>query len=261
MRALRLLLLETLIALLALPALAGTAYIPFVTTDPEGLDSGRSPGPGLELYNTGSVPRRYSVHFIPAGASSLGGGQLLQEGTVAPHEFASVSCCSEASGVLVVTGAPQIAVSAGLSLMFNHPQPNGIVTRLPVITSRDAIPANGSALLESLAWTANGALTSSLGILNFGSHLAHCSVTGFVDLPERFTDLQSLVVQAGSTIALPDVLGQRLGSSSFTAYTARPTVTCDQPFYPFAVNYGNDGTGILPSIITVPPSLTLGNAP
>jgi hypothetical protein len=259
MRALRLFLLE---ALIALPALAGTAYIPFVTTDPAGFDSGRSSAPGVELYNTGSVPRRYSVHVIPAGGSSLNGGELVQEGTVAPHTFVSVGCCAEGSGVLVVTGAPQIAVSAGLGLLFNHAQPNSIGTRLPVITTRDAVPANGGALLDNLAWTANGAVTASLGILNFGSHLAHCSVTGFVDLPERFTDLQNLVVPSGSTIALPDVLGQRLGSSSgFTAYTARPTVTCDQPFYPFAIDYENDSTGILPSIVIVPPSLTLGNAP
>jgi hypothetical protein len=254
-RALRLLLL--LEALIALPALAGTAYIPFVTTDPVGIDSGRSPAPGVDLYNTGSVPRRYSVHFIPAGGSSLNGGELLQEGTVAPHTFASVSCCDERSGVLVVTGAPQIALSAGLSLMFNHPQPNSVGTRLPVVTSRDAVPAGGSALLQGLGWAANGGLTTSLGILNLGAYLAHCSVTGFVDAPERFTDLQDLLVQAGSTAALPDVLGQRIGSLGFSSYAARPTVTCDQPFYPFAIAYYS---GSLPFIVTVPPSLTLGNA-
>jgi hypothetical protein len=264
-RALRLLLLETLIGLIALPALAGTAYIPFVTTDPVGLDSGRSPAPGVDLYNTGSVPRRYSVRFVPAGTiggvggvGGVGGGSILQEGTVAPHAFASVSCCAEGSGVLIVTGAPQIAVSAGLSLMFNHPLPNSVGTRLPVITSLDAVPARGIALLDNLSWATNNGATSSLGILNFGSRLAHCSVSGFVEAAERFTDLQNLLVQAGSTIALPDVLGQRIGSLGFSSYAARPTVTCDQPFYPFAINYVG---GTLPFIVTVPPALTLGNAP
>jgi hypothetical protein len=264
-RALRLLLL--LEALIVLPALAGPAYIPFVTTDPVGQDSGRSPAPSVELYNTGSVARRYSVRFVPAGTpgtpgtpGGIGGtaGELVQEDTLAPHTFAAVSCCDERSGVLVVSGAPQIAVSAGLSVMFNHPPPNAVFTRLPVLTSQNAVPARGSVLLETLAWAANGGVTSSLGILNFGSRLAHCSVTGFVDAPERFTDLQDLLVQAGSSGALPDVLGQRIGSLDFSSYAARPTVTCDQPFYPFAIDYNS---GSLPSIIVVPPSVLLGNAP
>ena len=258
MRTLRLLLLETLMVLIALPALAGQVYIPFVTTDPAGLDSGRSPAPGVELYNTGNVARRYSVHFIPAGASGVAGRELVQEGTLAPHTFAGVACCEGRSGVLVVSGAPQIALSASLDLMFNHLQPNSIATHLPMLTTADAVPAHGNALLLGLSWSANGGVTSSLSILNFGPRLAHCSVSGFVQAPERFADLQDLLVQAGSTIALPDVLGQRIGSLGFSSYAATPTVTCDQPFYPFAIDYFSAS---LPFIVIVPPALTLGSAP
>jgi len=245
-------------ALIALPARAGQAYIPFVTTDPAGFDSGRSPIPGVVLYNLGSVARRYSVRFVPAGAIGLEGGELVQADTLAPRSFAGVSCCDRRSGVLVVSGAPQIAVSAELDELFNHPQPNGILTRLPVLTTRDAVPAHGSALLQSLTWSQNGGVTSSLGILNFGHRPAHCAVSGFVLAPERFSELLGLIVAVGSTAALPDVLGQRIGSLGFSSYTAKPSVTCDQPFYPFAINYYG---GSLPFIEIVSPSVVLGNAP
>jgi hypothetical protein len=244
--------------LIALPARAGQVYIPLVTTDPAGFDSGRSTTASLELYNLGSVPRRYSVRFVPAGAIGLEGGELVQAGTLAPRSFAVVPCCSQISGVLVVSGAPQIAVSARINEQVTQPQLLGVLTGVPVLTARDAVPARGSALLQTLVWTENGQLTSSLGILNFGRRPAHCSVSGFVEVPERFSDLQNLVVAAGSTAALPDFIGQRIRSlGTFSSYAARPTVTCDQPFYPFAINYG----GGLPSIDFVHPAVVLGDAP
>jgi hypothetical protein len=245
--------------MIALPARAGQAYILFVASDPPGFDSGRSTTPSLYLYNLGSVARRYSVRFVPAGAIGLEGGELVQADILAPQTFATVSCCSRQSGVLVVSGAPQIAVSAQLFEVFSRPQPNAIFTPLPVLTARDALPAHGSSLLQAIGWTANGQVTSSLGILNFGSHPAHCSVGGFVDEPERFSDLRNLVVAANSTTALADVIGQRIASlGTFAGYSARPTVTCDQPFYPFATNYYG---GSLPFIDVVLPAVVLGNAP
>jgi hypothetical protein len=248
--------------LTALPALAGQAYIPFVAADPPGFDSGRSGGPSVVLYNQGSVARRYTVTFVPAGASGVSGGEILQTDTIAPQSFAGVSCCDRLSGVLVVSGAPQIAVGADFVEMLSQPQPNGVVTRLPVLTARDAVPAHGSALLLTLAWSQNGIATSSLGILNLGSRLAHCSITGFTPSPASFSDLQDLLVQAGGMIALPDVLGQRIGSQGFSSYAARPTVTCDQPFYPFAINFvGGAEPGVLPWVEVIGPSVTLGNAP
>jgi hypothetical protein len=244
--------------MIALPARAGQAYIPFVASDPPGFDSGRSTTPSLYLYNLGSVARRYSVRFVPAGAIGLEGGELVQADILAPQTFVTVSCCSRQSGVLVVSGAPQIAVSAELFEIIDRPS-HAILTRLPVFTARDALPAHGSALLQAIGWTANGLLTSSLGILNFGSHPAHCSVGGFVDEPERFSDLRNLVVAANSTTALADVIGQRIASlGTFASYSARPTVTCDQPFYPFAINYEG---GSLPDIEVVLPAVVLGNAP
>ena len=246
--------------LIALPALAGEAFVPFVTSDPGGVDSGRSTGAGLELYNRGSVARHYTVRFVPAGAAGPAAGVLVEAGTLAPGSFASVSCCESGriSGVLVVSGAPQIAVAADLFEMFNHPGPNGVLARLPVLTAQDAVPAGGSALLQRLTWASNGVVTSSLGIFNLGSRPARCAVSGFGDSAASFSDLRSFVVPAGSTAAFPDVLGQRIGTQGFTSFTVRPAVTCDQPFYPFAVQYAGNVGGILPSVEVVPPSVMLG---
>jgi hypothetical protein len=246
--------------LIALPVLAGEAFVPFVTSDPDGIDSGRSTGADIELCNRGSVTRHYTVRFVPAGATGPAAGVLVQAGTLDPGSFARVSCCEsgKASGVLVVSGAPQIAVAADLLELFNHPEPNGVLARLPVLTAQDAVPAGGSALLQQLTWASNGVVTSSLGIFNLGSRPAHCSVSGFGDTAASFSDLRSFLVPAGSTAAFPDVLGQRIGTQGFTSFTVRPAATCDQPFYPFAVQYAGDVEGLLPGIKVVPPSVMLG---
>jgi hypothetical protein len=256
MKALRWLLLGVWIAL---PATAGQAYIPFVAADPPGFDSGRSTIPDLELSNLGGLARRYSVRFVPAGENGLAGGELVQTDALAPGSFADVSCCDRGSGVLVVSGAPQIAVGARLDEMFNHAQPNGILTRLPVITARDAVPAGGRALLQALVWARNLEVTSSLGILNLGRGTARCSVSGFAGAADRFSDLLGFTVAPGSIAAFPDVIGQRLAPQSFTGYSARPIATCDQPFYPFAINYYLGGG--LPFVEVVTPAVMLGNAP
>src|SRR6201999_2017907 len=107
MRTLRLLPLISLIPLallVAMPARAGTAYVPFVTASPSGTD--RATQVGFSLVNLGTVPRLGSVHFVAAGENGNAGGTELFTLRMEPGRSFTRACCVDASGLLVLSGAP-----------------------------------------------------------------------------------------------------------------------------------------------------------
>jgi hypothetical protein len=167
--------------------------------------------------------------------------------------------------VLVVTGAPQIAVGAGIDETFLRvPAPNEVRGRLPVLTAPDALPAGARAVLSSLVSDPVGQWTNSLGILNLGGTTAHCSVAGIRHLFWTFPELDAIDVPPGSVAAFPDVLAVLRGPRVPVVTAFNPVVTCDQPFYPFAIVYGGNFNTFLPSlpwIEVVPPSVRLAGAP
>jgi len=255
-----------LVLAIARPSLAGTAYIPFVAQNRPGADASRSTTVQLEIYNQGTVPRRYTVSLVRAGEDGSRGGTLVSGKTLRPGERSTLACCDGASGLLIVSGAPQIVVTAHLGEAFNQPQPNTIFTRLPLLTAPDALPAGAPTSLQKLVWEYGDSTTSSLGILNLGHQPAHCSVAR-LDFPEQFPELQSIGVPAVSLAAFPSVLHAPVfpAAGIITHFEQRPTVTCDQPFYPFALVYwGLLGSSLpvgLPWVEFVPPAVPLGSVP
>jgi hypothetical protein len=254
--------------LIALPSLAGEAYIPFVTQNLPGVDPSRSTTVHVEIYNQGTVSRRYAVSFVRAGEDGSHGGTFLRTDAQTPGTARTLSCCDGESGMLIVSGAPQIAFTAHLDEVFDQPAPNTVSLRLPLITAREALPAGSHASLQKLVWQFGDSVTTSLGILNLGHHPAHCTVSG-IDFPQQFPELQSIDVPPVSVAALPSVLHAPvipgLASSLITVFEQRPTFTCDQPFYPFALVYrgllGSSLPGGLPWVEFVPPTVPLGTVP
>jgi hypothetical protein len=261
MRSFRLLLLGLLAAL---PAAAGEAYIPFLAADQPGVDSGRSTRPIVELHNLGGVTRRYSVRLTPPGDDGTKVRELVASGLLPAGESVQVPCCERESGLLVVSGAPQIAVGARLGFEFDQPPPNELLTRMPVVTARDALPAGSTAVLQGLVTANSDAKRSSFGILNFGREAAVCSIdTGTGFFAKFFFDLAEVVVPPLSVAAFPDLFSRIRGAKGAPDLEARMRVACDQPFYPFGVNFlgFNPFYFGLPWIEHVPPSVQLGNAP
>ncbi|HZF08028.1 MAG TPA: hypothetical protein VFE33_04475 [Thermoanaerobaculia bacterium] len=263
MRAPCLLLLSILIAL---PSLAGTAYIPFVAEDLPGADAGRSTTVDVEIYNQGTVGRRYAVSFVRAGEDGSQGGTFLRTDAQAPGTARTLTCCDGGSGMLIVSGAPQIAFTVHLNEVFNQPSPNMVSLRLPLVTAADALPAGSHASLQRLVWEFGDSVTSSVGIVNLGHHPAHCTGSG-ISFPAQFPDLQSIDVPPVSVAAVPHALHGPVvqGGTPITFFEQRPTFTCDQPFYPFALVYwGLLGASLpvgLPWVEFVPPTIPLGNVP
>jgi hypothetical protein len=247
----------------ALPALPGELYIPFVAPTAPGAEGGRTATPVLDLQNLGRVTRRYAVLFTPAGADGGRERELVGARSLAAGESSAESCCAVASGLLVVTGAPQIAASARLGLVFDGPAPNALFTRLPVLTVREGVRPRSFAVLRGLRGAAFDHVRSSLGILNLERLPATCSVNiGILDL--RFPELTQFVVPPLSVAAFPDVFEILRGPSGPAFFETRTRVSCDRLFYPFGINYVGDDElldFVLPVLEFVTPSVPIENAP
>jgi hypothetical protein len=84
-------------------------------------------------------------------------------------------------------------------------------------------------------------------------------------LSHHFPELREVDVPPLSVAAFPDVFLPLRGPSGPVPFLARTRVSCDQPFYPFGVNFvgdpGGPFPGPLPWVEQVPPSVRLGTAP
>ncbi|HEY9422414.1 MAG TPA: hypothetical protein VIW92_13440, partial [Thermoanaerobaculia bacterium] len=163
-----------LLALLALgsasPALAGNVYIPILDRS----------GATTEVYiaNSGLQDRRYAAWFIPAGTDGsirppapatrtivLGGRTTRISGITLPGQ----------PGLLEIDAAPQLAIDARLGNRANASAPV-FYTSVPVISSNNALAANGTAHLLGLGRSNAGAFTD-LGVVNLGRQGARCDVS------------------------------------------------------------------------------------
>jgi hypothetical protein len=245
--------------LVALPALAGTAYVPFVAAEPSGT-SGRATAIDFDLINLGTVQRVGTVRFVAAGENGDTGGTSLFNLHLEPFRNFPRTCCDDASGLLILSGAPQIAYTVTLRETFTgQPTPNEVDRQLPVVTAEDAFPAGTQARFLTIAGDGAGVNVSSLGILNLGHQTAHCTVDGFPPVVEQFF-FNGVTIPPVSVAAYPDLLGRpTLGISG------APLVRCDQPFYPFVIGYsgalGNVYSLQLPSIDLLTPVKPLGTVP
>ena len=222
--------------LCALPAVAGEVYIPFVAADAPFTDSGRSTTPTVDLYNLGAASRRYSVLFTPAGEDGTRVRELVGASLLTPGNSTGESCCARESGLLVVTGAPQIAVSARLGLIYEGPLATNLLTRLPALTARDGLRAGSAGVLVGLQGERSDAARSSLGILNLERSPATCSVSiGILD--ERFPELVEFVVPPLSVAAFPDIFARLRGVHAPASFETRTRATCNRLFYPFGINF------------------------
>jgi hypothetical protein len=257
LKALCLLPLLLLPALPPLPALAGTGYVPFVAASPVG--AGRATRVGFDLFNLGAVPRQGSVRFVVAGENGNAGGASIFSLRLEPGRKYSEECCDNGSGLLILSGAPQIEYDVYLRETFPQQEaPNTLGFRLPVVTSKEALPAGSRGTLQILSADGAGVVVTSFGILNLGHLPAHCTVDGFPPYVEQF--VREVTVPPVSVAGFPDIfLRPTLGAQG------RPTVICDQPFYPFALIYhglfGNSFSFGLPWVEFAAPVMPLGSVP
>lgn len=235
-------------ALLAslVPAFAGTVYIP-VTSRTVGTTTYVT---RLWLSNPGAASRRFSVLFLPANTDGTArSGLTPQSFTLAPGGTLLLSglAPSGASGLLELTGAPQVLATARLDAV--DPLHTLGSAYVPAISSKNLVARNGSADLLGLERGTTGPVTH-LGVVNLGQQAAQCTV--------RVSRVNGTPVGDAAIVSVPPVSLRRfedaLGLLGVTAIAdARAGISCDQDFSAFAEVVG----AAAPAVVVVTPSLSL----
>jgi hypothetical protein len=206
--------------------MAGTVYVPL---------AGSFVADGVEYStkawgsNTGNTNRSYNAVFIGDGkdGASNGNRQDLGRFTLGADVAALLQPIAPANsfGMLEITGAPQLAVGAQL---VRGPGDLGGVA-LPIVSSDNVLAANEAAELQGIVRTTDA--KTALVVVNTGHVAGSCSFTARSTEGASIGSSTFAVNGVSQTVKL-DALGlvdqgQRAG--------ARMTVTCNQPFYAFAV--------------------------
>lgn len=246
-------------ALLAalVPAFAGTVYVPVTGSRTVGSTSYAT---RLWLANPGTVARRVTVLFLPAGTDGTQrSGMTPQAFSLSPAGTLLLNNLAPAgtNGLLEITGAPQVVVTARLDAV-NAAAASGTVAAsayLPAVSSKNLVAKNGTADLLGLersvggAGGANGTLTN-LGIVNLGQQPAQCTVRGAL--------VNGTPIAGTAVVTVPPVSLRRFedafGTLGVTAVSdARLSVSCDQDFSAFAEVLG----GTAPGVVVVTPTVSL----
>jgi hypothetical protein len=240
----------------AAPALlSAEVYVPFASNR---TISGTTYRTRLWVTNTGAADRRFTTSFIVNGTSGaaltgkgpslnlVGGGTMLL-GTLTPNGKI---------GMLEVAGAPQLVVNARLDAIGPNDQVLSS-TNLPVVSSQNLFKAGTTAHLQGAEITARGTVTD-LGVINFSREAARCTINAYRANSTRIAStvqLGLLPLQQRHFDGALTTLGE------FNLNDARFAVSCDKPFFPYAIVYrvgGPETSFVVPSGTTegvvVPPA-------
>jgi hypothetical protein len=235
LRRLTLVLLATAFAA-ALPAFAGTIYVPVVLN---------SDSPGgfhrqTEVWATNSQEsiNGYYTYFIPSFAD--GTVRTTERGLdfLGPFETKQLTnlAAPGATGMLELDGAPAIHFSARIAT-YDAQQNLVDAVEVPIISSENLEPAGRTIYVQG--WEKVGAdRVTNVGFANLAQAQNHCTV----DLRQR----DGLLIVQGVQLTLPaltqvqfDDALSLLGLNAVEA-GAKASVVCDQPFWVYASIYDND---------------------
>ena len=212
--------------LAASAASAGTVYVPLVKHEA----GGRTFATRVWVANSGEVDRRFSSVFLPAFTNGTQGRAAADSRSVAGNQTLLLTNLSPtgAQGMLEITGAPQLAITAALETSG----PGAVAARahVPVISSENLVKGGGTAALLGLERSSNGIVTN-LGIVNLAHRSQPCTVRAYRANGQPIGASVRLTILPLSLSDFGDALGI-LGETSVTS--ARIAVQCEADFYAFA---------------------------
>jgi hypothetical protein len=213
-------------------AAAATHYLPLAVSQ---TTNGKQLRSLLWITNGGSQPAEVRVRFIPTmtdGAAAVGQGvQVVQ---VQPGASVPVAAAGGGVGMLEVSAsAGQLDFAGELNTFAGNGQRRS-AAGMPLVGAGDVVPAGGTVRLLALE-RQPGAAETDLGLLNLGSEEGSCTIHAFRVDGSR--------IRSAATVWMP-ALGHRefldafgiLGEGGLDG--ARFDVTCDQPFWAYAVVQG-----------------------
>lgn len=232
------------------PAFAGTVYVPVAPQQKVGDVSYRTQ---IAVSNPGSEARRIDALFLPSGSDGSRGMGRPSTLTVPAHGTSLLTNFAPAGreGMLEISGDLELAVSARLEAVSTRTGRVVSSAPLPVIGADNLVPAGSVAHLQGIGRQAAGT-EHRFGLVNLGLDVAQCTATAYradgtrIGSPVRL----SASARSHSTVHSPFAA---LGAALFS--DARLEVTCDAPVYPYALQLGPEGTGLVST-----PSVTLRSA-
>jgi hypothetical protein len=215
------------------PLFAGEVFVPFASNRTIGGTTYRTK---IWVTNTGAAPRRFTTLFIEGGTD---GNQLADPNpataiTVAGGTTAVLTNTAPAGkvGMLQIQGAPQLVAMARVEALDD----NGTLqssANLPVVSLANTAAAKTTLDLQGLERTGRGAITDFV-LMNLSRQPAHCSLTAFRANSTQINQTAVLTLLPLSQRTFNDALAG-LGEDLIT--DTHFQVSCDQPFYAYAMAY------------------------
>lgn len=225
----KILTLALLCAALAVPAFAGSVYVPYVDELAIGDAQYRT-----EVWVTNQDPERirgFEYYMI----------RSLADGTQRPTEpvrrvmrpgLTIRLQVTDGPGILEIDGPAAIVTSARLVRVDATGAAQG-GTQVPIVSSENLVPAGETAHLQGWERNGNGRVTN-LGLLNLANEQTQCLISAFRSDSSQINQTALVTLPARTHIQYPDALGI-LGEVDLT--DARAEVSCDQPFWAYASVY------------------------
>lgn len=221
--------------LAAVPAFAGTLYIPVASSQ---VVDDRNLQTQLFVSNPTDETLEFTTFFIASGSNgTLGDRNLLTPQQVAPGRtmFVQNAAPSGETGMLEVNSDAGLVFSAKLLQFDQSGELSG--ARLPLVGSQNLLAAGDVAQLLALERTQGGRTLSNVGVINLSQEASTCTA-------EVFT---SAGTQVGGTAILPmSALGHVQFDEALAliglqaANTIRVEISCDREFYAYATILARD---------------------
>lgn len=215
----------------ASPASAGTVFVPFAADLV--VDGIHYETQVWATNRSAGASRSLSTVFIPAGSDGTDRAGAAAHRVDVPANASLLLrglAPNNAAGLLEISGAPQVSLSAQVLPTGNNLGRSG--TELPTISNLNALPANSTNLIQGLA--RGNQLKSDFVLVNLGSQGASCTVTATAANGTNLAPPARLSLPPLSMQRYTDALGI-LGQQAVSG--ARINFTCNQPHYGFAIKF------------------------
>jgi len=216
------------------PALAGTVYLPIAVDETVGDKSVHTE---LWISNPTDEVHEITTLFLPSRTDGTVEDRNLlipiqiQPGTTI---FVDNVVPSGASGMLEINADPELVFSS--KLVMDNGDGHRTGARVPLLSSENLIPAEGTAQLLALARTSAGTL-SNVGLINLAEEPARCTARVFTGSGSPVGGTAELSLPPLSQVQFLEALAL-LGLEDVN--NVRVELSCDQDFYAYAVVLGRE---------------------
>lgn len=218
-----------LAAIYAVPATAGTLYLPLAS---EQTIDGELHRTLVWATNPSPAPKTFSMRFIPLGQTGKN-ITATQSHTVPPGWSSPYAATTSGIGMLEITG-PDELVFLGEMNSFDAAGRLIASTEIPFVGSRNVVGSGDTAHLLALEREIAGSRTD-LGIDNLGTGAANCTIRTFRADGSQILSTVAVAVPALGQRIFPDAFGI-LNEASIDG--GRFEVSCDQAFFAWAAVFG-----------------------